>query len=243
LPAELIPEIPMFANSIVDVKCIDEKGQQFIIEMQMIWTDSFKSRVLFNASKAYIKQGGRKIQYKSLQPVYSRIIIHENFDNKPDIYIHHYQLIHTQDSEDVMEGLEFVFIELPKFQAKKFTDKKLHVLWLHFLSEIEDLQEGLSPDFLDVPELREASELILESALTRGELETYDRYWDIINTEKSFKADAYDKGVEKGMEKGIVKEKTIIARNLKILGLSNPDISKTTGLSEQETEKLGELTD
>jgi hypothetical protein len=77
-----------------------------------------------------------------------------------------------------MEGLEFVFIELPKFKAKKFTDKKLQVLWLRFLSEINDLQEGISPDFLDVPELKEASELILESGLTKGELETYDRYWD-----------------------------------------------------------------
>lgn len=27
LSAELVPEIPMFANSIVDVRCIDEKGQ------------------------------------------------------------------------------------------------------------------------------------------------------------------------------------------------------------------------
>jgi hypothetical protein len=62
-----------------------------------------------------------------------------------------------------MEGLEFVFIELPKFKTKKFTYKKLQVLWLRFLSEISNLQESISPDFLDVPELREASELILES--------------------------------------------------------------------------------
>jgi hypothetical protein len=41
-------------------------------------------------------------------------------------------------------------------------------LWLRFLSEINDLQEGISPDFLDVPELKEASELILESGLTKG---------------------------------------------------------------------------
>ena len=188
LPAELVPEIPMFANSIVDVRCIDEKGQQFIVEMQMIWTDSFKSRVLFNASKAYIKQVGRGFQYKGLQPVYSLNIINENFDDKPDIYIHHYQIIHTQDSEDVMEGLEFVFIELPKFKAKKFTEKKLQVLWLRFLSEISDLQEGISQDFFEVPELKEASELILESGLTKGELETYDRYWDYISTEKNIKS-------------------------------------------------------
>ena len=253
LPAELVPEIPMFANSIVDVRCIDEKGQQFIVEMQMLWTDSFKSRVLFNASKAYIKQVGRGFQYKGLQPVYSLNIINENFDNNPDAYIHHYQIIHTQDSEKVMEGLEFVFIELPKFKEKKIEEKKLQVLWLRFLSEINDLQEGISPDFLDVPEIKEATELILESGLTKGELETYDRYWDIISTEKTFLIDAFDKGIENGIEIGImqgieqekqhseerIKEgKFAIALNAKKMGMTLTDIVRLTGLSEQEIETL-----
>lgn len=253
LPAELVPEIPMFANSIVDVRCIDEKGQQFIVEMQMLWTDSFKSRVLFNASKAYIKQVGRGFQYKGLQPVYSLNIINENFDNNPDSYIHHYQIIHTQDSEKVMEGLEFVFIELPKFKAKKIEEKKLQVLWLRFLSEINDLQEGISPDFLDVPEIKEATELILESGLTKGELETYDRYWDIISAEKTFLVDAFDKGIEQGIEIGIMQglekekqhieetikeEKLTVAINAKRMGMTLSEISKLTGLSEQEIETL-----
>jgi predicted transposase/invertase (TIGR01784 family) len=56
LPAELVPEIPIFKNSIVDVRCYDQKGKQFIVEMKMLWTDSFKSRELFNASKAFVKQ-------------------------------------------------------------------------------------------------------------------------------------------------------------------------------------------
>ena len=43
-------------NSIVDVRCVDREGRQFLVEMQVLWTDAFKSRVLFNASKAYVKQ-------------------------------------------------------------------------------------------------------------------------------------------------------------------------------------------
>ncbi len=54
LPAELVPEVPLLKFSIVDVRCVDEQGRQFIVEMQMLWTDSFKTRVLFNASKARI---------------------------------------------------------------------------------------------------------------------------------------------------------------------------------------------
>ena len=230
LPAELVPEIPIFKNSIVDVRCMDEKGQQFIVEMQMLWTDSFKSRVLFNASKAYIRQVGKGIQYKGLQPVYSLNIINENFDNKSDNYLHHYKISHTKESEKVIEGLEFIFIELPKFKSKQFTDKRLQVLWLRFLSEISDQQEGISSDFLDVPEIKEASELILESGLTKGELETYDKYWDYISTEKTIRADSFETGIEH--------EKLVVVRNARKMGLSTPDISKLTGLSEQDIQRL-----
>ncbi|MDR0691729.1 MAG: Rpn family recombination-promoting nuclease/putative transposase, partial [Prevotellaceae bacterium] len=50
LTPELTPELPGQKNSIVDVHCTDKSGRQFIVEMQMHWTESFKSRVLFNAS-------------------------------------------------------------------------------------------------------------------------------------------------------------------------------------------------
>ena len=123
------------------------------------------------------------------------------------------------------------------------------MLWLRLLSEINDLQEGISPDFLGVPEIMEATDLILESGLTKGELETYDRYWDIISTEKTFLIDAYDKGIEQGLWPGIEQEKKHsdekikieklgIAKNLKKVGVSNSDISETTGLSEQEIQSL-----
>lgn len=241
LPAELVPEIPIFKNSIVDVRCVDLKGRQFIVEMQMLWTDSFKSRVLFNSSKAYIKQIERGKEYKGLQPVYSLSIINQDFENTLDTYFHHYKLVHSEDSQNVMEGLEFVFIELPKFQTKKFTDKRLQVLWLRFLSEINDNQEGISPDFLENPDIKEASDLILESGFTKEELEAYDKYWDYISTEKTIKADAYSNGFEQGIEQEKVNSERKIkemARNLKRIGIGVSEISIVTGLSDEEIENL-----
>jgi len=37
----------------VDVKCIDNEKNQFIVEMQMLWSEAFNNRMLFNAGKAY----------------------------------------------------------------------------------------------------------------------------------------------------------------------------------------------
>jgi len=254
LSPEMVPEIPIFKNSLVDVRCTDNRGRQFIVEMQMLWTDSFKSRVLFNASKAYVRQAGKGIQYKGLQPVYSLNIVNENFDNKPDTYLHHYKIVHTHDSEDIIEGLEFIFIELPKFKAKKISDKKLQVLWLRFLSEIEDQQEKISPDFNLFAETKLAVELIQESAFTKAELEAYDKYWDYVSTEKTIKADSIDHGRElgkiegkmeglivgekKGKQEGKQEEKILIALIALKKGYAINDIIDLTGLSEKEIKNL-----
>ena len=56
LTPEMIPEMPNAKYSVVDVQCKDNKNQKFLVEMQMIWSEEFKSRVLFNASKAYVSQ-------------------------------------------------------------------------------------------------------------------------------------------------------------------------------------------
>ena len=56
LTPEMVPQTPTRKYSIVDVRCEDAQGRQFIVEMQMVWSAEFKQRVLFNASKAYVKQ-------------------------------------------------------------------------------------------------------------------------------------------------------------------------------------------
>ena len=242
LPAELVPEVPIFKNSIVDVRCRDNTGRQFIVEMQMLWTDSFKSRVLFNASKAYVRQIGKGIEYKGLQPVYSLSIVNQNFDASSENYLHHYKIIHTENPHQIMEGLEFVFVELPKFKAKQYNDKRLQVLWLRFLSEINDQQEVISPDFLEVPEIKEASDLILESGLTKAQLESYDKYWDTIRTERTYIVDAelrgYEQGKEEGIEQGVEQRNIEVAKNMFSLGLSIEIIAQSTGLTVQQIQQL-----
>src|SRR5437868_3161288 len=69
LSSEQIPSIPAFKHTIADVKCKDAKGRVFIVEMQMNWTDSFKQRLLFGTSQAFVKQLEKGCEYKLLQPV------------------------------------------------------------------------------------------------------------------------------------------------------------------------------
>jgi hypothetical protein len=42
-----------------------------------------------------------------------------------------------ENIEEVIDGLEFVLVELEKFKPSKWVDRKMAVLWLRFLSEME----------------------------------------------------------------------------------------------------------
>jgi predicted transposase/invertase (TIGR01784 family) len=203
LPADLVPDIPLLKFSIVDVRCVDENGRQFIVEMQMLWTDSFKSRVLFNASKAYVKQLDKGGEYKQLQPVYALSLVNEIFEPDVTDFYHHYKIVHLAHNNKVLKGLEFVFVEIPKFKASKYTEKRLQALWLRYLSEIES-EDGsqISPDLLEVQEIREAINLLQESAYTKSEMAAYDKYWDSVSVERSLLSDSYVEGMKEGESKG-----------------------------------------
>ena len=203
LPAELVPEVPLLKYSIVDVRCIDEEGRQFIVEMQMLWTDSFKTRVLFNASKADVRQLDKGTEYKELQPVYALSLVNQVFEHDMDEFYHHYKIVHLQNSNKILEGLEFVFVEIPKFKASSFNEKKLQVLWLRYLSEIKNATETISPELFEVQEIREAIDLLKESAYSKSELLVYDRYWDSISIERTLLADSFIEGLQIGKSEGI----------------------------------------
>ena len=234
IPAELVPQVPLLKNSIVDVRCTDNRGRQFIVEMQMLWTDSFKNRVLFNASKAYVKQLDRGHEYKGLKPVYALSLVNENFEPGTNEYYHHYAIVHTQFPEKRIDGLQLVFVELPKFKVQNLTEKKLQVLWLRYLTEIEDGTEHFSSDLLEIPEVREAIEHLQESAFTKEELATYDKYWDSVSSERTLIEDAYAEGEEKGEKKHAI----ATARRMKAKGFDSSTITELTGLSLAEVEQL-----
>jgi len=209
LPADLAPENPLMKYSIVDVRCKDNRGRQFIVEMQMHWTTGFMQRVLFNASKAYVRQLDKSYKYDSLQPVYALSLVNETFEPEKDEYYHHYQIVNLLDTGRQLEGLEFIFVELPKFKAKNLTEKRLQVLWLRFMTEIDESTTNVPQDLIDSTEISEALDNLKTSAFTKAELEAYDKYWDSVRTEKTLQAGYYNKGLTEGEQIGIAKGEQI----------------------------------
>ncbi len=238
LPAELVPEIPELKNSIVDVRCVDNHKRQFIVEMQMLWTPSFKYRMLFNASKAYVQQLGSGKKYESLQPVYALSLINDIFlDNDPDYY-HHYSIVNVEKPALKLEGLEFVFVELPKFKPKNVTEKKMAALWLRFLTEIEDGNETIAPELYDNELTHKALDILQVSAFTKEELEAYDRYWDSIRKEMTYANEKAQIAEVKGKIAGKIERNVEIALQMLQDNESTDKIIRYTGLTKEQIEDL-----
>ena len=203
---ELVPELAdVLRNTSVDVRCIDEDGRQFIVEMQMYWSESFKSRVLLNASKAYIKQLDKAQDFKLLQPVYALTFVNDTFEKSPEMeneYYHYYKIVNVKDTEKQIEGLEFLFVELPKFKPQGRAEKKLHELWLRFLTEINESIREVPKELLENEYIREAVGYMEQSAYTKEQLDAYDKWRIDAMTERSILDDALRKGREEGRAEG-----------------------------------------
>ena len=258
LPTELVPELEGHKNTIVDVLCTDVRGRKFCVEMQMEWSDAFQQRVLFNASKLYVSQAKRGGKYSELQSVYSLNLINDIFAHDTPDFIHNYRIVHDKDSNKVIEGLHFTFIELPKFTPHSIADKRMMVLWLRFLTEINSNTKEIPSDLLNDPEIRKAVEELEISGFSDAELWAYDKFWDSVSVERTLIDDSYQKGKEEGRaegkeegrvegraegraegkEEGMNQRSLEIARNLLSLGLPVTQITQATGLTEEEIKQM-----
>lgn len=250
LPNELVPELYEHKNSIVDVLCQDIRGRKFCVEMQMEWTSSFQQRVLFNASKLYVTQAQRAERYSDLKPVYSLNIVNDYINKDLPGCIHHYSIVHDQYSDQIIEGLRFTFVELPKFTPHTYLEKRMTVLWLRFLTEISSQTEEVPSELSENPEINKALKEVEISAFTEEELRAYDKFWDSVRTEKSMIYDSVQKGFEKGKAEGKAEgraegkaegrteEKLDVAKRLLAMGLSEEQVSTGTGLPIEEVLQL-----
>lgn len=246
LPAEQVPNNPLRKNSIVDVRCVDAVGRQFIVEMQMVWSPEFLQRVLFNSAKAYVRQLDKGFDYSLLKPVYSLNLVNDIFEPQLPEYYHYFKLVHEEHTEKVIDGLHLVFVELPKFTPHSMSEKKMQVLWLRYLTEIKDGTEKIPQELLDNAETGKAISVLETSSYNDAQLASYDKFWDTISIEKTLYNSSERKGREEGlmegeavgMEKGRAEEKRKIASGMKQAGIPLETIAVITGLPLEEVKSI-----
>ena len=258
LPPELMPETPARKHSIVDVHCTDSAGATFLVEMQLNWDTDFFQRVFFNASKAYVRQLGAGEQYKLLQPVYSLNFVSGDLYKGLDEWYHPYQFVHIYHTDRVFDGLKIVFAEMDKYKKQPLKGDSKKELWMRYFTEMTEETRRPAPELLADPDIAKAIDLLEVINYNEAEEYLYDKYWDAVSIEATWKGIGRREGEKEGIEKGLLlgreeglqlgreeglqlgrdEERRSLVRKLFANGLNIASIAKLTGMDENEINRL-----
>lgn len=231
LPPELMPLNPDKKDTIVDVRCTDTIGHQFLVEIQMYWTDMFKRRTLYNTCKAYACPLKKGEDYSEIKPIYTLSLINDiAFPELPDEFYHEFVPMHRHHTDEIIEDFEMIFVELPKFKPSSWQDRKMAVLWLRFLTEIDEDTKESPADLASDALVAKALELVEESAYTDAELLAIDKYWDQISRERT----AVNAAERRGVAKGILDS----ARKMIAAGVDKSVVTSALNLTPEQVSRL-----
>jgi predicted transposase/invertase (TIGR01784 family) len=210
-------------STIVDVKAKDKKGNVFIVEMQVAEFDFFHKRILYYTSQSYVAQLDEGVEYKKLKPVYFIGILEFEIGQNANYFSRH-KVLDIETKEQIIQDVEFNFIELPKFNKTIDQLETSIDQWTYFIKNAESLT--IIPESVKDEGLKEAYTEADKQNWTKLELEDYLR--------ASIKERDDQGRIEFAEKKAKLEEKMEVIWQGKKLGLSNSDLSKLTGLPENE---------
>ena len=233
------PDIAIQKTSIVDVLCKDSQGNQYIVEIQVAKEKGFEKRAQYYAAKAYSSQarvGGAYADLKEI--IFLAISNFIMFPNK-DAYKSDHIILDRETQENDLKDFSFTFLELPKFKNDISALETIIEKWMYFFNHAEDTAEEDLEKIIGSDQIMErAYDELNRFSWNEEELLTYDQAEKYESTYIASMAQKYDEGEQIGLQKGEQIGVKKVAINLLKLGLDKQDISKTTGLSIDEINKL-----
>ena len=236
LTNETVPDNPGKKLSIVDVRCTDNYGRGFIVEMQSLWNGEFFSRTLYNVAAMYSKQLDKGSAFERLREVYALALVNDDaFDyDGDDGYMQEFYIANKNHPDDIRKDLALIFVELPKYKPSDRGSRAIKELWLRFLTEIDESTQSVDEALTDNPEISEALKIVQRSAYSDGDLYKYNDYRLEIMTQRNAMARERSEGREEGRVEGRAEALLATARTMKADGLPVDVIAKYTGIAVDE---------
>ncbi len=240
-------------ESILDVKAITKDNKKIIIEIQLSGNIDFVKRIHYYISKNIVSEVSKNEEYKIINHIISINLLNFNLDFGDNGKPHRcFKLIDTEDINVSLDMIQMHILEIPRFinilNNSSIDDiKKNKILsWIDFFT---------AKDFNDdeKDKLKEANNIMSKVIdkyerfiSSKEEMEVYNArdaflYGQTVMLEyerEEGKKEGIEIGFQQGIEKGIEKEKYSLARNMKKENMDINLISKLTGLSLDEIEKL-----
>ena len=105
-------------------------------------------------------------------------------------------------------------------------------LWMRYFTEMTEKTRKPAPELLADPEVAKAIELLEIINYTEAEQELYDRYWDAVSVEATWKSI--------GQREGEAKAKRLLTLNMLAKGFEPSMVAEISGLPEAEVLKMAQ---
>ena len=196
------PHLPGAKETILDIRCHDQKNANYIVEMQVLPQSFFDKRVLYYASKAYAHQPDEGMHYSALKPVIFLGILNFEFtEDSHYLSTHCIQNIDTQ--EFILNDFRFTFVELPKFKKAESELSSIEEKWLYFLKHAKKLDA--IPGIIHEAALKEAFQIVNRLNWDKASLELYEQRGIQVEDEMMRVHYGYFKGIAEGRQEGELK--------------------------------------
>jgi predicted transposase/invertase (TIGR01784 family) len=244
LPTIQDPDIAAYRQSIVDVLCQDQNGNQVIVEMQVSKHIGFEKRAQYYAAKAYSQQRFEEDEEYKDMAVYAKlkgviflaIANFTMFDDKKDWKSEH-RLLDTKSYAHDLKDFYFVFLELTKFKKAIKELKTIEEKWMYFFKHagdskltLEEIEKLIGKDEI----IRRAFNAVDQANWSEEELRTYEK---ITKTRLDNLAVEQQK-IKDAKAEGKAEEKIELAKRMLEEGYPMETISKLTELTIEKIQRL-----
>jgi len=227
LPNEKLPISVGDRRAIFDIYCTNEKGEQFIVEMQKAEQKFFKDRTIFYSTFPIQEQARNQDRFWNfeLKAVYTIGILDFVFEESdPNKYRHDVKLTEQETKKVFYDKLNYIYLEMPKFEKSEKELETRFDKWMFVLKNLPKLDripiELKEKIFLKLFETAEIAKL--KPAEYKQYEASVNAYRDIFNIKNTY------------FEKGKIE----VAKNLLNNGVDIEIIIKSTGLTEKEINEL-----
>ena len=225
-------------RSLLDINCIDQQGNNYIVEIQKQNQGDFVPRAQYYVGNALAQQLEASFQYAELVPViFVGVVVNfELFPGMPDFLSHH-GIVNFKTGKQSHFHSEYHYLELKKFTKQEdalMTDVEK---WAYLLKHARDL-DHIPSAVSDAAEFVEAFQILEHGMWNHKDLAAYRAEQELLYKDEKIETTARKEGLEEGLAKGREEEKKEIARQMLANGIDSRTISIYTGLTCEEIECL-----
>ncbi|WP_367363878.1 Rpn family recombination-promoting nuclease/putative transposase [Candidatus Tisiphia endosymbiont of Nedyus quadrimaculatus] len=248
LPTIQDPDIAAYRQSIIDVLCQDQNGNQIIVEMQVSKHIGFEKRAQYYAAKAYSQQRLEEDEKHKKMAVYAKlkgviflaIADFVMFSDRKHWKSEH-RILETETYANDLKDFHFVFLELAKFKKTIKELKTIEEKWMYFFKHagdstltLEEIEQLIGKDEI----IRRAFNAVDQANWSEEELRTYEKIVKTRLDNLAVELQKIEDAEARGEARGIKEHAIATAKEMLI---NNEPIEKIVKYTKLTIEKIEQL--